>query len=243
MEKLTIGLVAAPFIDFDHDHQVEVIRDYLDKNQSCDWLCFGESYIQGFEGLTWDYKKDLDQAFSVHSDRMRGLMALARSYETALSFGFIERDGDKLYSSQITIDHKGDLLHLFRRVSPGWKEPIATSQYKEGPGLTTFDYKGRRFGVAVCGDLFDEEVVDQLAEMPMDYLLWPLYIDYSQEDWEGGVCVEYAQQAAKVGRPVLMVNSYSQDVTRARGGAYLFKDGSVTSCLPLGNSGVLTIDL
>ncbi|MCK8059911.1 MULTISPECIES: nitrilase-related carbon-nitrogen hydrolase [unclassified Fusibacter] len=243
MTSLKIGLVAATFIDGDIDHQIKEIKYYVKNNNHLDMLFFGESYIQGFEGLTWDYEKDLDIAISLDSPLMADLKNFAKDQATGISFGFIEREGNELYSSNVVIDSKGKIINLFRRVSEGWKEPIATDMYKEGKELNTFEFGGKTFTTLICGDLFHQENLDAVQKVKADYLLWPLYIDYSVKDWQESVSAEYAEQAGKTGQKVLMINSFSVDENRAHGGCYVYNKGKIEQELSLGNVGVLEVTL
>ena len=77
----------------------------------------------------------------------------------AVSFGFIEKEENIFYSSQMTIDAEGKVLDLYRRVSPGWKEGFAGERYCEGKEFHTFDFMGKKVVIGLCGDLwFDENI-------------------------------------------------------------------------------------
>ena len=56
---MKIGLVSALMKDNNIEHQLGVIEGYLKENKSCEMLCFGESFLQGFDALSWDYKIDI----------------------------------------------------------------------------------------------------------------------------------------------------------------------------------------
>ena len=72
-----------------------------------------------------------------------------------LLFGFIEKDGDKIYSSCALIEN-GALSHLYRRISKGWKEYSITDwHYDEGTAVRCFNYRGKKCLIALCGDLWD----------------------------------------------------------------------------------------
>ena len=69
---------------------------------------------------------------------IREICSMAKEYTIAVSFGFIEKDGDVFFSSQMTIDKNGQIIDLYRRVSPGWKESFAGKEYCVGFTHFTF---------------------------------------------------------------------------------------------------------
>ena len=166
----------------------------------------------------------------------------AKKYCVGVSFGFIECFNDAIYSSNMVIDDNGEIVDVFRRVSPGWKEPIANLMYKEGNGFHIFNYKGKNIGVSICGDLWYDVFLKELETIKMDVLLWPVYIDYSLEEWETEQN-EYANRVKVLNYPILMINSYVDDIERANGGSYVFDEGEIKASLKMGNIGVLKFEL
>lgn len=98
-----------------------------------DVIVFGESVLQGFDCLCWDYETDRHMAVSLTDASIQQICEAARQSGIAVSFGFIERVGDRLYSSQIFIGFEGEIVTVFRRVSAGWKAFRKTDDhYREG---------------------------------------------------------------------------------------------------------------
>jgi len=62
-------------------------------------LCFGEAFLQGFDSLCWNYETDKNVAVSKDSETMNCLRKMTVQYGMAILFGYIERDGERLYSS------------------------------------------------------------------------------------------------------------------------------------------------
>ena len=152
-----------------------------------------------------------------------------------LLFGFLERDGQEVYSS-CALMGQGNLLFKYRRVSQGWKAASADHHYRQGVEIPMFSYKGKTCAVALCGDLWEYPDQFRLGE---DLLLWPVYVDYSEEQWQTAQA-EYAAQAQKVCGDVLMINSLD---TNARGGSGRFCGGEVTAMQPLGEEGLLVVEV
>lgn len=236
---MKIGLVSCLMKDNDIDHQLTQMENYLSLKHNCDLLCFGESFLQGFEGLTWEYAEDIKRSLTRDDPIIHHIRKLAKIRNCGISFGFIEKEDGFLYSSNMVIDQTGEIIDLFRRVSSGWKEPQASSMYKEGQGFHTFSYMDRVFGVALCGDVWHDYLLKDLEKMKMDALLWPVYMDYSVEEWNGSLLKEYAERTESLPYPVLMINSYVEDPQRAKGGCYVFLQSRIVSALPMGSLGVL----
>lgn len=240
---MKIGLVSTFMKDNDIVHQLSQITQYVSSNHNCDILCFGESFLQGFEGLTWNYYEDINRALSKEDKAIIYLKELARSNHCAISFGFIEKENSIIYSSNMVIDEQGEIIDIYRRRSAGWKEPIANEQYQEGNDFHTFDYKDKQIGVAICGDLWDDKLINELEGMKMDALIWPLYVDFSIESWNEEFLEAYTERIKKLPYPAYMINSFVQDVNRANGGCYVFHKKKVSEYLAMGDIGILTIDM
>jgi len=240
---MKIGLVSSLMKDNDMSHQVQEIEIYLKQSEGYDLLCFGESFLQGFEGLTWHYEEDLKRAIDVKGPLMDNIKGLTKMYNCGISLGFIEKEDDKLFSSNIVISNKGDVVNLFRRVSKGWKEPIAGKAYLGGTGFHTFTYNDKVYATAICGDVWDDTFLDELSTLKIDALLWPLYIDYSMTSWKNQYLDEYTERTSSLPYDVFMINSFVEDENRSNGGCYVFRNGQIKSELPMGKLGVLTVEV
>lgn len=222
----------------------QIRRVFEDSRQSKpDLICFGESFLQGFEGLTWEYAEDLIRARTVESPEIRQLSALAAQMRCALSLGFIERDGGLLYSTNLVLRQDGAIADRFRRVSPGWKEPAASPEYREGTGFHTFSLCGKTLTAAVCGDLWDDAFLEEMEQTDADAVLWPVYVDFSTAVWQDSERRAYARRTAAIPCPVLLINSFVDLPDRANGGCVVFHRGQVLGELPMGRPGVLEFTL
>lgn len=153
------------------------------------------------------------------------------------------RDKEYIYTTNLFIDKNGEILDCYRRVSKTWKSNLACERYKSGDDFQPFEFMGKTMLIAICGDLWFDEYIKRINEFKLDYILWPLYIDYSKQEWESEALKEYNQQVSQLNAPVIMVNSYMKYFPGAIGGAYLFDDGKIKESLPLGEIGSLLIHL
>lgn len=212
-----------------------------------DMVVFGESVLQGFNCLDWVYSTDKKIAVLANGPEISAIAEAAKCYSVAVSFGYIEKDGESLYSSQIVLDERGELLHNYRRISAGWKNYWLTdNHYKEGSCFSSFVYSGKRFAIGLCGDLWIDGKPEEMKSLGADIVLWPVYCDFDPDEWNGTVKFEYAQQASLCGETVLYVNPVCNDASaadRATGGAALLQGGSITAEFPAGLPGLLFVEL
>ncbi|MBO2517164.1 MAG: carbon-nitrogen hydrolase family protein [Clostridiales bacterium] len=244
---MKIALAAVGFITgniaYNRDKIISVTREYAGK---ADMILFGETFLQGFDPLCWEYEKDRRIAVEQNCQEIGQIRRAAAETGTAVSFGYIERSGDGLYSSQMTADGSGEIIHHYRRISAGWKERIADGHYREEESFSSFEYKGKRFSVGLCGDLWDDENCAKMKAMNADIVLWPVYTDFNYREWNGRIRQEYAVQAGKCGKTVLYVNSVCLDREEeyiARGGAAVFSEGRILKEVPAGEESVLIADV
>ena len=76
----------------------QIERAMIEAKGKADLLCFGEAVLQGFDSLCWNYETDKNMAVSADSEIMERLKAFTVQYGMGIAFGYIERDGESLYS-------------------------------------------------------------------------------------------------------------------------------------------------
>ena len=207
-----------------------------------DLILFGEAFLQGFDAANFNPAHDSRLAIPLDDPMIQQICVAASRHTVAVSFGFIEQDGAFFYSSQLTIDASGHVADHFRRVSPGWKLPEAGERYREGEGFHAFRLCGKRMTVGLCGDLWYDENIEALRRLAPDVVLWPVYTDFTPQEWNTAEKFEYAAQAGGVGADVLYVNSFCTEKV-AKGGAVHFSGGRILSEIPSGSVGVLLADI
>ena len=245
--QMKIALAAVGFYERDIEHNRNKLIKCLKENSGkVDLILFGETFLQGFEALGWKYETDQHMALSVSDSNIQTIQKAAEENALAVSFGFLEKAGNKIYSSQLTIGADGNILNLFRRVSKGWRESFTDEHYAEGDMFTKFEYLGKTFSIGLCGDLWDEKNVMQIKKLRADVVLWPVYTDFPAKEWNTEMKYEYAAQSKKIGGQVLLVNSVcfsGNEEELAKGGAVCFLDGQIKEELPAGKEGVLMVQV
>lgn len=245
---MKIALASAPVKNKDIEFNIGSMTDAMRKvSGQADLILFGESVLQGFDCLCWEYEADKKMAVALTDAPIQQMQEAARQYGIAVSFGFVERLEETLYSSQIFIGADGEIVNLFHRVSVGWKEYSRTdNHYKEGLRFEKFCYGGKTFATGLCGDLWTDGKPEEMKALGADVVLWPVYCDYGADEWNSSIKHEYVEQAALCGDTVLLVNPYfadRQETDAASGGAVYFKNGKILSELPAGKDGILIVEV
>lgn len=241
---MKIALCAARFVNGDAPGNVECMISHVKKYRAeADMICFGEAFLQGFDGLTWDYDADVHIAVAQDSPEIARLRFAAQDAGTALAFGYMELAGGKIYSSYMVIAADGAVLCNYRRMSVGWKVPGVAGRYAEGDSCTTFELDGKRLSVMLCGDLWTDEVAAGLRDIDADTVLWPVYTDFDSDVWNTTEKLEYAARVNEYCRRALLVNCVCDGDGRAKGGAAMFEKGCITAEVPAGGESVLVVEV
>ena len=237
---MRIALASARIVNRELKYNLSQMEHYVidAKKKGAELVCFGETFLQGFDSLTWRFENDKAIAISIDSNTFAEICHMSIKHSIDILFGYVELDGDSLYSSCALISN-GKLHHNYRRISKGWKEYTKTDEhYREGDTVEVFHYKGKKCVIALCGDLWE---YPERFNLGQDLLLWSVYVSYSVEEWENGVKAEYAEQAGKCCLNTLYINSICEN--DALGGVAFFENGKVKKELPIGNVGLLLVEV
>ncbi|MCR5322474.1 MAG: carbon-nitrogen hydrolase family protein [Lachnospiraceae bacterium] len=234
---MKIGLAAYRVENKNTEFNISQIeRAMIKAAGKADLLCFGEAVLQGFDSLCWNYDNDKEMAVSTGSETMNRLKDLTRQHGIGIAFGYIEKDGEILYSSYAVID-AGNIVHNYRRISRGWKEFTRTDDhYREGNNTTEFSFRGRTIMVGLCGDLWDYPERFKTDS----FLIWPVYVNFSLEDWDREI-LEYTEQAAGIADDVLMINPIDNCPVN-HGGAFHFHKGKLIDSIPFDAEDILIVE-
>ena len=245
---MKIALASAPVKNRNIEFNTQAMIDAMSKaSGQAEVILFGVSVLQGFDCLCWDYETDKHMAVAITDAPIHRMREAAKQCGIAVSFGYIERIDDILYSSQIFIDADGEILTVFHRVSIGWKEYSKTDDhYREGKHFEKFCFGEKSFAIGLCGDLWTDGRPEEMKALNADVVLWPVWCDYNADKWNNSIKHEYAEQAALCGDSVLLVNPCCADPDApdvASGGLAYFRNGSIVSELSAGNSGTMIVEV
>ena len=80
------------FVNENLQHNKKVIIDTLIAySAKADIVIFGEAFLQGFYGATFNVEHDTQIAISLDDPIIKEICSAARQYAIAVSFGFIEK--------------------------------------------------------------------------------------------------------------------------------------------------------
>ncbi len=142
----------------DFKHNSEKIKFFADKAKafSCDLVVFSELVIMGYPPRDLLEKKDFVKA---NLDCLKGLLASIRGI--GVICGYVDKnpddEGNPLYNSAILFEDGRILHHVHKRLLPTY-DVFDERRYFE-PGLTckSFPYKGRRIGLTICEDVWNDK--------------------------------------------------------------------------------------
>ena len=84
---MKIALAAVDFITKDIEYNLNKIKNIVEKHsKEVDLILFGESFLQGFDCLTWEYLKDLEIAVDIDSEAIKYIKDLTKTNQVAISF-------------------------------------------------------------------------------------------------------------------------------------------------------------
>lgn len=239
-----VVLCCVRFVNGDVRYNIDKITSMCGKfADDADLLLFGESFLQGIDGLAWDYEKDVDIAVTQDSPEICEIRAAAARYGISVGFGYMEKVGDKIYSSYMAISETGEIICNYRRMSVGWKVRRADGHYCEGSAPVCFELRGMKCTVALCGDLWTDDVAESIGGCGADLILWPVYTDFDVNEWNSAMKLEYAERASTYCGKALLVNSVCDGEGFAKGGGAYFTDGKIAAETPAGGESVLAVEV
>lgn len=176
------------------------------------------------------------------------LAGLARERRIWVGTGLLERAAGRLYDTAVLVTPGGEIALKYHRIHSGWHGPKADpAVYGWGTDVPVLETPFGRLAFLLCGDLFQEELVQRIRNLAPDWLLYPLaraFDDnsWSQERWDREAEPEYCAQVRKIGVATLLVNYLDRGLPDDHcfgGAAIIAAEGTVVARLPLGQEGML----
>jgi len=172
---------------------------------------------------------------------------LAKENKIHIAFGLFEREEGKLFDTAILINNAGEIAIKYRRISKGWHWPNSDPNvYVDGCSLTSATLDIGKVCFLLCGDLFEEDLVQRVHDLHPDYLLFPFArtVEGSgtfQEIWDRDDLPGYKEQVKKIGATTFMAGYIYEEFI---GGAMAInKSGEIIDALPLRQEGMLLIEV
>ena len=95
---MKIALASARIRDRDIAYNLSQMERYMveARENGAELVCFGETFLQGFDALTWRFAEDRAMAVSTDSPLFAEICRLSAKHGIDLLFGYEELGGDAL---------------------------------------------------------------------------------------------------------------------------------------------------
>jgi len=220
---MIIGLANYEFINHDLKHNYYKIIEGL-KTEEVDYLFFGEAYLHGFDGLSWNVEKDLNFAITQSDPLFVDIKRMCKLLSKGIGFGYYEKENEYIYCSYIVIDKHGEVVCNYRRQSSGWKYPNSAVNYVNGTQGAHFSLEGKTFDLLLCGDGWDDNILESYKGKS-DYLLWPLYVNFDIFSELN----DYKKRVRTFYDDIFIIGSLSKKPKSSDGSFYLSKDKTLST--------------
>lgn len=133
------------FINENITHNKNTIIRTIQK-YSCvaDIIIFGEAFLQGFYGPTFDVEHDKQLAITQDSNIIDEICCVAKEYATAVSFGFIEKKTDFFTALKSQLMQTERLLISSVEFPPVGKNYLLITITVKEAGFIHFSFKGKK---------------------------------------------------------------------------------------------------
>lgn len=196
---------------------------------------------------------DLPLGQSIPGPAIETLAAVAQARSLWIAVGLLERDGALLYDTAVLLSPLGEVALKYRRITPGWHGRHADpTVYGHGTAVSAVQTPWGKVAFLLCGDLFDDELVQHVRALDLDFLLLPFARSFDdgtcdQARWEREELDSYAARVRMAGVMTLLVNYLAAgdlDDDHSFGGAWLISEaGEVLAQYLLGHTGLLLVEI
>jgi len=229
------------------DYNVYLMQEAVKQNPGIDLILFGESFLQGYLCMTWDFESDKKTALGHHSLIFRQIKYLAKTLGVAIGFGYYELEKyvtHSIYNSYCVIDKTGKVIYNYRRRNWTWIDRYKSNyeaRYRVGKCSYTFLLNGVLFNCAICADFYDNPMYSDMVSMESDFVLWPCFVVYPDIYFKHYKQSLFPDRMHNVKSPILFINSICY-YAGAPGGCAVFHKGKILQELSPGNTGILIVD-
>lgn len=184
-----------------------------------DLVCLPECALTGYLYEEHDLRRFAEPVPGPTTERMG---ELARKHDVFLCVGLLEVARAQYYDSAVLLDRKGRILLHHRKIEE--HPPFAL-----GREVKAVDTELGRLSVIICGDLFNDDVVQQV-DRSVDLLLVPIARSFDgkspdPERWEREEQQVYLDGVKAVGVTTAIVNALEVDTDDPSFGGALLVDG------------------
>ncbi|WP_086967822.1 carbon-nitrogen hydrolase family protein [Vibrio coralliirubri] len=203
MNNVSITLIQLEVEYKNKQKNIDSVSDLLEAESSVgDITLLPELFTTGYIFNEAEEIHELAEDFA-DSSTIDSLSQLAAKHHTLILAGIAEKDGGQYYNSVVVVDASG-LRHKYRKIS---QTKFDKQYFSRGEERLTFEYKGLKFGVAICFDIWFPEIMR--GYQSVDVILHPA-------NFGGHHSFAIAQaRALEEGCHVVTCNRVGQDVVDA----------------------------
>jgi len=228
------------------------IKNYIHEASSAGAECivFSEAALTG---LINNDDPVHDQALSISSDDsvIEDLYKCCRENKIDMVFGFFEKCGNSLFDAVVYFEHQNRISHIYRRITSGWHGAGEESEiYRQGTEVKVFDTNIGRISFLICGDLFDDKLVEAVRDNDSEIVIVPFARCFPDDiepesEWNSKEKYFYTEQIKKIGKETVLVNYISGYGSGDYFGGAMFvsKVGNINAEMPAFEKGIMYVDL
>lgn len=247
------GLVVNPVTtDIDSNLQTVISMTNEAVDRGSELVVFPEAALTGLI-INGNPTHDIPLGEVIPGQVTEKLATLTHERGIYLAIGLLEVESGKLFDSAVLLGPEGNILLKYRRISKGWHSNNADpSVYCQGTDILLENIPSGSIAILICGDLFDDELVQRVRVLNPDLLLLPFarcFPDgsYSQEKWEEEEQSCYVERVEMIGSTTLMTNYLAveglPDGNSFGGAMAVMNNGRIIDKLVLGQPGIMIVDM
>ncbi|NOR44726.1 MAG: hypothetical protein GQ534_03995 [Candidatus Delongbacteria bacterium] len=176
---------------------------------NADMIIFPEDCVTGLRNND-NPEHDIKLGLTIRSAEILTIRELARELNIIVVLGFLELYDGKLYDSCIVSHDNTMTVDVYRRITRGWHGPaVSPNFYGHGEELKRIETRLGTFTILLCGDLFDDNLVEQAKNIDAEFLIYPMlrdsYPKFKAHWWEDEFEV-YRERLQMIGKRTFMIN-------------------------------------
>ncbi|HUU89273.1 MAG TPA: carbon-nitrogen hydrolase family protein [Candidatus Glassbacteria bacterium] len=222
--------------------------------EKADFILFPEAAYTGLI-IKDNPRKDKPLFISIPGKITNKIGKTAKKFDIYVGIGLLEICGNKFFDSAVLFDRNGKISLKYQRITTGWHaENTDKNIYQEGVDIPIQQTPYGTIAFLLCGDLFDEAIVNSIKKMKIDYLFLLLArsLEISDEKmqilWDTEISEGYIPQIKKAEITTFIVNYYSTTFTDNNsipcgGAAAISAKGDLIIDFPVLKNGLLFVDL
>jgi len=201
--KINAGIFQYKMRDESPSKRIERLEAQLQKNDALDLIVCPELYLSGYG--SFDKIKEYCEARN--GEYAKQINLLAKTYSTAIVYGYPEIDNDNLFNSAQYFDSKGMSLanHRKKMLPPTADE---SKIFKPGSESSIITINGIKAAIVICYELEFPEIIRKLALQGVELIIaptgqsshWPAAALYNcrTRAFENGIYVIYANSTGNL---------------------------------------------